>query len=157
MLDFDNDFDVIIIHRDAESAAGSSRVTEIQDGVTDAGVSWPVIPVVPIRMTEAWLLLDEQEIREVAGRPSGSQPLGLPAQAGIERLVDPKAALGAALDRASGFSGRRLAKFKRDFSEHRRQLLDRLDRNGPIKGLAAWSRLEKDVEQAMSLLLSHPE
>jgi hypothetical protein len=153
VLEFDSDFDVVIVHRDAESQAVANRITEIQGGVANAGVAWPVIPVVPIRMTEAWLLLDEQEIREVAGRPSGSQPLGLPARAGIETLADPKATLGEALDRACGFSGRRLAKFKRDFSEHRRQLLDRLDRNGPIKGLSAWNRLETDVEQAMSLVL----
>ncbi len=121
-------------------------------GVAAVDLSWPVIPLVPIKMTEAWLLLDEQEIRTVAGRPSGSQSLGLPSAGDVESVTDPKAVLEAALDRACGFSGRRLAKFKRDFGEHRRQLLDRLDRDGPIRTLNAWTDLEKAVAGAMSLL-----
>ena len=31
--------------------------------------------IVPVRMTEAWLLLDESAIRRVAGRPHGDEPL----------------------------------------------------------------------------------
>jgi hypothetical protein len=36
------------------------------------------IPVVPVRMTEAWLLADEFAIRSAPGNPNGTQSLDLP-------------------------------------------------------------------------------
>jgi hypothetical protein len=46
--------------------------------------------VIPIRMTEAWLLLDEEAIRDSAGRPSSSVSLGLPLPQRVETIPDPK-------------------------------------------------------------------
>jgi len=111
-----------------------------------------VVPIVPIRMTEAWLLLDEEAIRMVAGRPSGVEPLGLPTASRVEAVADPKARLRSALEMACGPSGRRLRKFKRDFPAHRRQLLERLDRSGPVRKLSAWQALEADTARAMAFL-----
>lgn len=36
------------------------------------------IPVIPVRMTEAWLLGHELSIRSAAGNPNGSENLELP-------------------------------------------------------------------------------
>ncbi len=105
-------------------------------------------------MTEAWLLLDEAAIRLVAGRPSSSEPLDLPLSHQAESLADPKTRLQIALASASGLSGRRLRQFKRDFPYHRRQLLERLDRNGQVRQLSAWQSLEAATERAMQALLS---
>jgi hypothetical protein len=114
------------------------------------GIDWPVIPIVPIRMTEAWLLLDEGAIRDVAGRPSGSGGLALPGVRDIERSSDPKGILEAAICTASGCKGRRLKQIRRDFPAHRRQLLERLDRNGPVTRLTAWQTLENATAKAMA-------
>jgi hypothetical protein len=38
----------------------------------------PVVCVVPVRMMEAWLLIDEMAIRRVAGNPNGRIPIELP-------------------------------------------------------------------------------
>ncbi len=55
------------------------RVAEVHAGATAAGVPLEkVVPVVPVRMTEAWLVLDEAEIRRVAGRPASTNGLGVP-------------------------------------------------------------------------------
>ena len=153
VLNFDPDFDLLVVHRDSENRLAEERVHEISRGVRAADVDWPTIPVVPVRMTEAWLLLDEREIRTVAGRPSGTRPLNLPSPRAVESLADPKATLEQALDRASGFAGRRLVKFKRDFGEHRRQLLERLDRSGPVATLEAWKGLEQAVEDVVRTLV----
>jgi hypothetical protein len=153
MLRIDRDFDVLLVHRDCENDTVANRENEIFSGVHDCGVDWSVVPIVPIRMTEAWLLLDEDAIRVVAGRPSGGESLDLPRLSQIESMPDPKARLQAALEVACGLSGRHLRKFKRDFPAHRRQLLERLDRAGGVRQLKAWQALEKDTASAMVHLI----
>lgn len=154
VLGFDAAFQVLVVHRDSEGSAASLREAEIESGCRQCGVGWPAIPVVPIRMTEAWLLLDEHAIRTVAGRPSSSEPLGLPTADQAEVVADPKALLQSVLEAASGQTGRRLRQFRRDFSYHRRQLLERLDRDGVVRQLSAWQALEAATENAMRALVS---
>lgn len=144
------EFDLAFVHRDAEREPAESRRAEIASGAEAAGVTEPVVPVVPVRMTEAWLLLDEQAIREVAGRPSGSTPLDLPKRAAVERAPDPKDVLKAALATAAELSGRRARQFQRDFGRHRALLLERLDIHGPVRQLTAWKQLRADIERALT-------
>lgn len=59
------------VHRDSENQQPTARWTEIHDGARSGGLTCPVVPVIPVRMTEAWLLLDEAAIRQVAGVPGG--------------------------------------------------------------------------------------
>ncbi|MGH2852727.1 MAG: hypothetical protein ACRDLF_00850 [Solirubrobacteraceae bacterium] len=155
ILKIDPDFHVLLVHRDCENDTRDLRETEIALGVARCDVQWPVVPIVPIRMTEAWLLLDEEAIRIIAGRPSGVESLDLPKVSQVETVSDPKARLRAALEGACGLSGRRLKKFKRDFPAHRRQLLERLDRSGPVRQLSAWQALEADTADAMARVLSN--
>lgn len=157
MIEIDADFDILIVHRDSERKAVVDRLAEIRQAVTSAGVDWPTVPVVPVRMTEAWLLLDEPAIRAVAGRPTGTEALDLPPAAAVESEPNPKARLLHALAIASGLSGRRLGKFTRDFPAHRRQLLERLDRRGSVRTLTAWQALEHAVLEAMAQMTAEPE
>ena len=147
-------FDLLIVHRDAEKDGLERRRQEIDSAVERAGVTCPVIRVVPVRMTEAWLLGEEGAIRRVAGRPSSSVPLGLPPIKRAEDLPDPKGLLATAIEKASQHSGRRLAKLRRDFSEHRRQLLQDLDIDGVVAALPSWQRLVEDVCEACEALKS---
>jgi len=114
-----------------------------------------VVPVVPIRMTEAWLLIDEVEIRRVAGRPSSTNHLGLPSVSAVESVADPKALLASALLAAGQPSGkRRRAQVERDFGRNRALLLQRLDVHGPINGLKAWQQLKADVAAVLAQLVA---
>ena len=55
---------VVFVHRDADNAGADDRLKEIQDAATqastdakdDAITDVPVIPVIPIKETEAWIL-----------------------------------------------------------------------------------------------------
>lgn len=152
VLKIDNDFDLVIAHRDAEREGSEVRRREICAGLTEAGVELPHVPVVPVRMTEAWLLLDESAIRAVAGRPTATNELRLPSVGEVEQLADPKETLQEALCMASGLQGRRLRKLKRDFGHHRRQLMERIDRTGPVQQLASWRELETAVQAAAERL-----
>lgn len=149
-LALDVDFSLVFVHRDAEGQDPALRFNEIANGVAGA-CGLPHVPVVPVRMTEAWVLLDEAAIREVAGNPNGTVELRLPRPTDVEHAPDPKALLRTALVTASGLTGRKLQSFKTRFSEHRRILLQRLDPAGAVCTLAAWQRLETDVARVMSV------
>ena len=152
ILEIDPDFDAILVHRDAEAQSLGERDGEIHAALTASRVALPRASIVPVRMTEAWLLLDETAIRRVAGRPSGTADLGLPHLHEIEVIADPKKMLGDALLTASGASGRRRRKLERDFGAHRRQLLEDLDPTGPVSSLPAWQALARRVEQMATAL-----
>jgi hypothetical protein len=138
-------FDAVFVHRDAEAQPSSFRFTEVQQAADEVDVRLPVLAVVPIKMTEAWLLLDEDAIRRIAGRPKGREPLGLPGRKAVESISDAKAVLREALVIASGARGRRREQFKRDFERHRGLLLEQLDHREPVSELSAWKRLETDI------------
>lgn len=124
-------YDVVFVHRDAEGQDPELRRSEIAAGAATVGIRCPVVPVVPIRMTEAWLLLDESAIRRVAGKPLGRVALDLPTAREVERRAHPKELLADVLLRASETAGRRRQQFARDFDRHRALLLERLDSTRP--------------------------
>lgn len=142
-LGLEPDANVVFVHRDADDRSSDRRRAEIGLGVS--GVPVPVVPIVPIQETEAWLLLDESAIRYVAGNPKGRSPLDLPRPSQVESTASPKEVLQAALVAASELTGRRLDRFKGNFGQHRALLFDRLDVNGRIQELSAWQSLLADV------------
>ncbi|MFI9385124.1 DUF4276 family protein [Kutzneria sp. NPDC052558] len=101
------DFDVVVVHRDADNAGPDSRVQEISRAVAAEAGAAQVVPVVPVRMTEAWLLLDEAAIRRVAGNPNGRIGLKLPKAHEVESVADPKHVLRQCLLTAAECTGRR--------------------------------------------------
>jgi hypothetical protein len=62
----------LFIHRDAEGDPPDWRRQEIQKAVDSLGAKMRVahVCVIPIRMTEAWLLIDEAAIRSADGIPT---------------------------------------------------------------------------------------
>ncbi|MFN7616245.1 MAG: hypothetical protein ACK5RM_08685, partial [Pseudanabaena sp.] len=84
--------DLLFIHRDAEREPINARIEEInsamvivQSKIID---SITTVPVIPIRMTEAWLLIDEKAIKTAAGNPRGKQILSMPAINRLETIPD---------------------------------------------------------------------
>ena len=65
--------DMVFIHRDSDSPDREGREREIRRGIEESGFPHPFIPVIPVQETEAWLLLDEQAIRDVVACPKGKQ------------------------------------------------------------------------------------
>ncbi|MFI7538434.1 hypothetical protein [Streptosporangium sp. NPDC049376] len=143
-------YELVIVHRDADGDGRERRLHEIRQAVEAVMPDTPFMGAIPIRMTEAWLMLDERNIRQVAGNPNGRMDLGLPKPASVERIPDPKAMLVEKLALASGLSGRRLDKFKKRFPEHRRQLLDRIDPLGPICEVSSWRSFNEDLLAGLS-------
>jgi hypothetical protein len=149
VIDMGGVYDLIAVHRDADSQGVSARVEEIAAAVAAVAVDVPHVPVVPVRMTEAWLLTSEEDLRWVAGNPNGRTDLNLPGLGSLERVADPKGLLKDVLARASGASGRRLDRFHKRFSQHRRQLLERLDPTGLVTRLPSWQHFVTGVENGL--------
>ena len=150
--------DLLFIHRDADASQESSgagperRYDEVARAVADASYEGAWVGIVPVRMTEAWLLLDELAIRRVAGRPHGDEPLGLPLTNQVQNESDPKGRLAEALITASGAKGRRLRRFTRDLPQFRRQLLEDLPTGGPLEQVPSWVRFQEDLATALTTL-----
>ena len=144
------DLDLLFVHRDADNAGAEARYREIETAVRDAaqdGISWA--GVVPVRMTEAWLLLDEGAIRDVVGKPGGRAPLDLPAPGRAELIANPKERLRDALLAASGNRGRRRRRFDRELPRLRKRLLQGLPIGGALERLESWVRFRDDTMRAV--------
>jgi len=147
--------DVLFVHRDAEREPREKRLAEIRRAADDAGV--PVfVPVVPVRMTEAWFLIDERAIRQAAGNPNGESSLLLPKVTSLERVPDPKKLLRDSLIRASEKTGRRLQQFERDLGERAQRVAELIEDFSPLRQLAAFKDFEKDAGEVLARLLFEP-
>jgi hypothetical protein len=150
------DPDVVVFHRDVDNTDHAKRRAEMEEALTAAESNGVLVPVIPLRMTEAWLLLDEQAIRTAAGNPNGHVRLNLPTVREVERLADPKRVLRDAIMAAADVTGRRRERLAARFSSSRRQLLERLDPSGPVTELRSWQSLIADVDAAVSCLVDGP-
>ena len=148
---FDNyPCDVLFVHRDAERQPAEDRRREIREAVERQECQTPVVCVVPVRMTEAWLLFDESAIRKASGNPNGRVALNLPRLTEVEGLPDPKRILNAALVQATELSARRGQRFPT--SESSRRVIRHIDDFSPLRSLTAFRGLELEVAALMTRL-----
>lgn len=141
--------DLLFVHRDVERSTIEDRVSEIRAALSEAlGPLQPAVCVVPVRMSEAWLLIDESALRRAAGNPNGKVPLDLPNVHRLEQLPDPKQLLHELLRRASGLRGRRLASFNRCLQGFR--VADLIHDFSPLYRLSAFQRLAADLVQVVA-------
>jgi hypothetical protein len=144
--------DFVVVHCDADSKDPEMRIAKIRDALIEKGIIG--IPVVPVQMTEAWLLTDADAIRTVVGRPSKQTDLQLPAISRIEHTHDPKRTLFNALREASDTTGRDRKKLNSNLGEYRRRLLQRIDIDGEVNRLSSWKRMVEDVESIVHTVLA---
>ena len=134
--------DVLFVHRDAEGQAPDLRRGEIADALRRSDIQH--IPVIPVRMTEAWLLANETAIRAAAGNPNGREALNLPDVRRLESLPDPKQVLHDALSAASGLNARRRSRLA---VGRRVQLIPNyIDDYAPLRHLEAFRLLQADIQ-----------
>ncbi len=144
--------DLLFIHRDAERAPPEERVQEIERAL-NAVINPPrYVCIVPVRMTEAWLLHEEQAIRKAAGRPTGAVDLELPPLEQIEKIPNPKDVLDAALIKAAAAQGRKLSKLHRDLPRIRHRVAELISDFGPLKQLQAFRAFDRLLADALQAL-----
>jgi hypothetical protein len=132
---------VLFVHRDAEAQPSAVRREEIATALRETLLRH--IPVVPVRMTEAWLLADETAIRFAAGNPNGRENLNLPELRRLEDLPNPKRVLHEALSRASGLGARRRSRLSVGQRVH--QIPNHIDDYSRLNVLPAFRTLQQDI------------
>lgn len=135
--------DLLFVHRDAERAPRQKRIEEIGLALAASGRTVRNIGVVPVRMTEAWLLFDEVAIRQAAGNPNGREPLDLPRLPTIEDLPNPKARLHQLVRHASGRSARRWRRL--NIGATVKRVADLITDFSPLRRLPAFQAVEADI------------
>lgn len=147
--------DLLFIHRDAEQQDAQLRYDEINRAVADVSernpkVRLPYVCIVPITMTEAWLLIDEQAIRKAAGNPFGSEPLDMPRLGRIEEIKDSKKVLFDLIETACGLRGRRRKKLRIEKCRH--LVAQNIADFSPLLTFRAFSRLTTELQECLSRL-----
>jgi len=137
--------DLLFIHRDAERQTREMRLQEIEEAIVKVEVQslTPRVCVIPVRMQEAWLLIDEAAIRRAAANPAGRQRLNLPPLTRLERLPDPKRVLYRVLSDASGLTGRRRERLNLRQLAYR--VTELIGDFSPLRNLSAFTALEADL------------
>lgn len=134
--------DVLFVHRDSEGETWAKREGEIAEAFK--GHEQTYVPIIPVRMTEAWLLSNEFAIRTAAGNRNGKIELNIPPRKNWEKVSNPKQVLFDALKDASGRSGRALQKFSPD--KQRLRVAEITTDFSGLRGLESFDRFESDLK-----------
>lgn len=136
---------LIFIHRDAENQALEKREEEIEVALVCADKTKQYAKIIPIRMTESWLLIDEKAIRKASGNPNGTMNLDIPNIQKLETLSDSKKTLEEILKKASGLTGRRL----RDLNTRQSiQIIpEYLEDFSPLEKISSYQHFKKEVSK----------
>lgn len=137
--------DVLFVHRDAEGDELENRCAEIQKALS--GYTSNFVCVVPVRMSEAWLLSSKQAIRAAAENPHGGVALEVPGWKRWDRLPDPREILNDLLKTATELPARRLRRFNVQRARYR--VAELTVDFSPLRQLPAFRKFEADVEVAL--------
>lgn len=145
--------DILFVHRDAEKGTYDVRKNEIEDAWTRTTTTTEElgqlrIAVIPIRMSEAWLLINPDAIKAAAGNPNGKAKLGLPKTSQLEKLPNPKKFLYSIIEKASELKGKRLSKLNTPQAVH--LVAEYTEDFSPLRQLPAFQKLEADIKNVLT-------
>ncbi len=148
-LGLEPNVNLLFVHRDADSTDPEPRYEEIREAILTVGDTPRYVAVVPVQETEAWLLLDELEIRRVAENPSGTVKLDIPPARQVDGISNPKEHLHTVILKASEQTGRRYSKIRRKVHQKCQLIVDGLDPEGPVCEVPSWRRMFSDLKAAI--------
>lgn len=134
--------DILFIHRDAENTEWTNRISEITNA-TPSNLMGKVIAVIPVKMTESWLLTDAKVIRNAVGNPTSTTNLEIPVASKLETCAA-KTVLLNALTAASDLGTQRRRKFKPEKFRHR--VAELTTDLGLLRNIPSFKRLEDDLK-----------
>lgn len=146
-------WNILFVH--ADGAGNAAKIFReqvdpaLQKLAAEFGRSTAGVPVVPVRETEAWVIVDGDALRSVLGATLSNPEMGLPnSMREAEREQDPKAVLEHACKVATQ-AGRRRKPVSA--SRYLNALGEQVSLE-KLRGLEAFQRLEKDLRQALTTL-----
>lgn len=145
------DRDFVLVHRDGNSVGYSVRLHEIEDAYARSSLAAPVIPVIPVKETEAWLLhaLHDSSFCERIGVDAGTVKKILPKKRDLPR-ADAKSELRTVhtavfAGRGKGRSRRRIPRFE----IMRGEWLSQLDEPALLNGCESFEIFRSKVLDAL--------
>lgn len=96
---------ILFVHADADSDPRAARAERVDPALRALGEAFGGeglgVGVIPVRMTESWLLQDGDALRAVLGTTLSDKDLGLPpSPRAVESALDPKSLLDGAFRRS---------------------------------------------------------
>lgn len=149
-------YQALIIHSDADNRTYTQTRAELFDPgfklVQQANerVCKNLLPIIPVREMEAWMLADHEMLQEVLNTKMKAQKLGLPAKAReVEADPDPKQTLKQVLQRTYAHKSRRHRQIDIDFLYEPLAQLIRLER---LNELPAYQQFVTDLTAILQQL-----
>jgi len=141
-------FDLLFIHRDAETTnldIIDTRIEEIKSQI-DIEMNKILICVIPVKMMETWLLIDEFSIKRAAGNRNYSNKINLPKISSLESTQNPKDELHNIL--------REIVGKKRKINPYQAVHLvaEYISDFSPLRNLVAFNRFEEDLKMKIKYL-----
>jgi len=137
--------DILFIQRDTEKETYTKRLVEIKKHISKTDCDLPkIIPVIPQRMSESWLLFDKNAIRKAAANINGNIKLKLPKISQLESLPNPKADLIKLISQATELNKRRLKTFNPYSAIH--TLANSIEDYSPLRKLNSFCSLENEIK-----------
>lgn len=143
--------ELIFVHRDADNAGVGARLNEIMTAAMDLVAVEQIVPIIPVKMLETWLLADINLISSVSGGKGIRTRLNsLPSIRQLESRSNTKSILQDVLCEASGLQREtHLVAFRKRFPEMRARLVLDLDPNGPVTRLPSYQAFRHRITQAI--------
>ena len=130
---------LVFVHRDAENRSLGERLAEF-----DTTTGSNIVPVIPVRMSEAWLLINGPAIARAAG--SSSSVVDIPRPSVIENISNPKRYLDSLILEAAGNpSGRRRKTFQRSMANRRVSVASFIADYSPLEDLHAFRSFQQSL------------
>ena len=143
--------EILFIHRDSENQPLDKRKNEIMEAwnkVRKPNQKNSVVAVIPVRMSETWLLCDAEAIKAASGNPNGRVNLKMPSIKRLEDESNPKKLFHSLIQRASELKGRNLTKLNVHRSVH---LVAEYTKDfSPLRNLPAFQKLEEEIKDVLN-------
>ena len=138
-------FSLVFVHADGGADPNRARIEHVGPIGAGAPETMRVIPVVPTRETEAWILADRESLRVVMNASEGTlNQAGAPKKpAHVEQVTDPKAVLNSLASQSSRRGQRRPIPFGR---------LGECISLEALRAVASFASLESDLMRALRSL-----
>lgn len=111
-----------------------------------------VICIVPIKMMETWLLINQEAIKKASGNRNFKEIMNLPTINKLESFNNPKEELHNLLKKYSGLTGRRLSKFNVHQAVH--FVAEYIEDFSILRNLKAFQIFESDLKQTVDIFIN---
>jgi hypothetical protein len=147
-------YHALIIHSDGDDRGYEQTIAELfqpgKNHVLSASIHENVcidlVPLIPVRMTEAWMLADPDAICTVLGKKAEARALGIPTKAKlVEKELKPKATLEQIIQVA-------YPQQSRDWKRFKAKLYNQLGSEISLKRLSDVSSYQQFVEDMTATL-----